>query len=270
MTKVAVLIPSHIYYDNQLKLLDLCISSIINQTKIPDIYISISFSNKEYQQNFGDLFKKYRDKVTFKFSRERLYQMEHIYNLYIEVKNKHYDILMFCDDDDAYNVTRVEQFIEAFEDIKGEYKSISGVKEIVGSKNPELEIPEYWSYGIVPDVLGDFFNQFNGNEKLFKYKFGDMYFRNYLRRNKSKHCVWACIAIPYKEHALYNYNIENPNSICGSLNKNNVNVNDQIILRILNCRSDNEIKELMKLRVTPRKMIPYYMHIYGFCKLLYK
>ena len=43
----AIFVASHIYYDNQLDLLNTCLISLVNQTKQSDIFVSISFeSNK--------------------------------------------------------------------------------------------------------------------------------------------------------------------------------------------------------------------------------
>ena len=42
MTKVAILMPTHINYEGQTNLLDKCIQSLLNQTILPDsIYIFI-------------------------------------------------------------------------------------------------------------------------------------------------------------------------------------------------------------------------------------
>jgi len=276
MTKVAILMPSHIYYKLQIDLLDKSIISLLEQTAPLDIYISISFENEEYKKSFtNNILRKYGKKINFIFSDKQLYQMEHLRKLSSKIADKQYDMIMFCDDDDTYNVNRVEKFIESFEYgqkiSKMKYKSFSGVKEIVNSDNPELEIPEYWCYGVIPDVLLDFFSHFNDNNiHLINHKFGDMYFRHYLRKNKI-HLNWLIIDIFDKKDKLYYYNINNSNSITGSINKNNC-IYDLILLHILDCRNDDDFYELMKQFNINKKhdMFKVFDYIYKFCILLYK
>ena len=277
MTKVAVLIPSHIYYKGQIFLLDKCINSIIKQTIQPNIYISISFDNESYKKEFTKkILLKYGEIVTFKFSKVKLYQMEHLYNISSKIHNK-YDMFMFCDDDDTYDILRVEKFIEYFEQGKKyqEFGRYGGVREYFKSNNPELEIPEYWAYGIVPSVIIDFFKFFKDiNYILLKHKFGDMYFRHYLRKNK-KYLHW-CGILEEKDGnvypRLYNYNINNPNSICGRIEKGTGDIKDNIILEILKCNNDNKLNNILsEYTVILSGYLPnLFKYIYEFCKKIYK
>jgi hypothetical protein len=265
MTKTCILIPSHINYENQIDLLNECINSLITQTIAVNIYASVSFKNETYKKEFSEkILLKYGKSVKFLFSKDQLFQMEHLYKLWFFIIDKKYDMIMFCDDDDTYNITRVKTFINAFECEKNMKEFISGVTEIVESNNPECEMPEYWCYGVIPDVLLDFFSHFNGvNYNLLKHKFGDMYLRHYLRKNK-KHIHWIGLNIYDKKNRLYYYNINNPNSICGTLN----NTDDQMLLQILDCVDYNEFNSLIK--TIDKKYIEVFKYIYKFCKLLYE
>ena len=101
---------------------------------------------------------------------------------------------------------------------------IGGVREHVDLTNnngvsPSSEIPEYWCYGIVPSAIIEFFSFFKGAYyMLLQHTFGDMYFRHYLRKN-STYFKWALIVDRDFGFVLYNYNIKNPNSICGKIER---------------------------------------------------
>ena len=86
MTRVAILIPCHISYEGQLGLLDKCITSLLEQIKLPkSIYISISFDNDIFKNDFKNILQKYgritTPKITFKISKEKKHQMEHLHNI---------------------------------------------------------------------------------------------------------------------------------------------------------------------------------------------
>ena len=150
--KVCIFIPCHIYYVEQISLLDRCLDSLINQTIIPDIYVSISL-NDEFKKLFSHILRKYSELVNFVFSKEQLFQMEHIYKLtYFAMSKFCYDMIMFCDDDDYYHTERVEIFIKSYMNSNLELKDFGGVKEL----DPE-SYDEYWCYGLVPKILFDFF-----------------------------------------------------------------------------------------------------------------
>ncbi len=58
-------------------------------------------------------------------------------------------------------------------------KIIMGIKEVI-NYGESLDF-EYWSYGLKPAILIDFFKRFTENHKLhlLKHIFADMYLRNY-------------------------------------------------------------------------------------------
>jgi hypothetical protein len=179
--KIAVLIPSHIHYDDQLLRLDMCLESLCSQTIVPDILVSISFANNTYKCNFANIIRKY-PAVKFKLSTGQKFQMEHLSTLSQFISD--YDMIMFCDDDDTYLPMRVEKFAEAFQSISKHCDEtcmqFGGVREIQAGDDANTP-PEYWSYGIPSSLLIEFFNRIKGYENLMRHKFADIYLRNYLR-----------------------------------------------------------------------------------------
>jgi len=213
--KIAVLIPSHIYYPDQIERLGRCLDSIYSQTIFPDIFVSISFENDIYKSEFSNVLRKY-PLVKYKISLEQKFQMEHIMILSRFISD--YDMIMFCDDDDTYLRFRVEEFARTFEKVK-EYCienniKLGGVRELRDiSKTNDFQ--EYWAYGIPPLLLIEFFERINNYKDLLRHKFADMYLRTYLRKTGGSSIIFSGIAPDISGLSMYQYTIDNPNSICG-------------------------------------------------------
>lgn len=94
---VCVFIPSHIKNQDQIKLLEKCISSV--ESQLPgkynklDIYVSISFENKTLKKHTASIIKQH-NKTLFCQRNKQLFQMEHIYELYREFAHN-YDLILF-------------------------------------------------------------------------------------------------------------------------------------------------------------------------------
>jgi hypothetical protein len=211
--KTAVLVPSHIYYSDQLARLDKCLESLSSQTVVPHIFVSISFANDSYKQEFSSILRKYLN-VKFKLSTEQKFQMEHLKVLSSLVGD--YDMLMFCDDDDTYLPIRVEKFVEAFESVKKHCENnamlLGGVREVT-TTDYENESPEYWAYGIPPSLLNEFFKRTEGYHELMRHKFADMYLRSYLKRTRAGSILFTTYTADISGLTMYQYTIDNPNSI---------------------------------------------------------
>lgn len=282
MTRVAILIPSHVRYKGQIPLLDNCISSLLEQTLKPNnIYISISFENGTYKTDFERILQKYGSIQTpyihFEISKEKKHQMEHLHNISSYIND--YDILMFCDDDDTYHHERVARFVRAFNAGKG-FENFGGVREYTSINDYQLssETPEYWCYGIVPTLIRDFFNFFNGKHyTLLQHKFGDMYFKQYLCKN-SKYNAWVGIVDAKIGFPLYNYNINNPHSICGKIELDKrlgiINFYDNLLLKTIVCKSDSNFDDIINaykdIYNINKNTIDSMKTVYDVCKLLYK
>lgn len=259
MIRVAILIASHISYDGQLQLLDKCLTSLLNQTQLPEsIYLSISFDNQMYQNEFKNILQKYgrytsNPKITFKISRKQLYQMEHLYNIVSNIDNK-YDMFMFCDDDDTYHINRVKTFVEGFNYGKNIHSNnFGGYKETSLWTNPrsrlfqnvhaKLTTPEYWAYGIVPNIIIEFFTNYKGeNFRILQNSLADMVFRHYLIKSE-KYFNWIS---ENNTEPLYNYNLKNPNSICGKRERGIGNKVDSILYGyLLDCNNNTDLEYMI-------------------------
>ena len=139
--KSTVFVPSHINYDGQLALLNKCIESLLNQKRECRIYISISYNEqfKEATLEFINNFKQrtpsiIRDvelkNIIINIEHSQTYQMEHIYKLFKISEEYYNDLIFFCDDDDTYNVNRINEHVFAFEN-KSSNTKFDGLKDIL-------------------------------------------------------------------------------------------------------------------------------------------
>lgn len=270
--KACILVPSHIRYDSQLDLFDKCLSSLINQTVHADIYVSISFENNKYRQDFDEKILKKYTSVNFKFMKHRGFQMEHLYNLLPVINN--YDLVMFCDDDDTYREDRVEIFLDSYSygiKIGG---LLSGVREYISRKNAMSKLPDYWASGVKPEVLHTFFKRFT-DKALLKHVFADMYFAVYLSINQTyKHWAGYAPDTEIEDDRLYFYNENNEHSICAE-NIASKNITNQIKNNLFLCLIKKNMKsyyEILKdFKIPDGKLISNdeKKRIIALCKKLY-
>jgi len=210
-----IFIASHISYDNQLEYLDKCLDSLINQKCANcDIYLSISFSNNKYEKKFIKYHNKNKTNLrylTYIISKEQKFQMEHFKKLTSMFSNK-YKYIMFCDDDDTYGEYRLATFymlMDHFEyNLDKKIFAISDLTDI-----GEIQGKEYWSYMIKTKIIQEFYELIDGYDDLLKHNHGDMYFSMYLQNyTQNFNNEYNTLLIP---ECLYNYNKDNPDSICG-------------------------------------------------------
>lgn len=232
MTKICILIASHIYYDNQIELFKNCLLSLKNQTYTADIYVSVSFENEKFKELFINNILNIVDNINILFilSDKQLYQMEHIYvfNEYI----KKYDLIMFCDDDDTYDKERVElinkMYIEYLSNKKD--REFAGFIEIIDVEMDDA--PEFWCYTITPIIYNDFYDRCKNDMDLLKYDYGDMYFRNYLRLISDKKYYYYTYKL---DRPSYNH-YTNPDGICGSQVKKDLDICIRnVIIVLISC-----------------------------------
>lgn len=225
--KSCVLIPSHICYTGQINLLLKTLDSLKHQ--LVDIFVSISFENDAYKEEF---FTKIDNSFTIIVSKEQKYQMKHLFDL-LCYANK-YDLVFFCDDDDTYDPERIHIFSMIYE--KYVTDTFGGIVEII---DVELnDAPEYWCYAIRPSLLNDFFDRFKNDLDLLDYDYGDMYFRNYLRLVDN--ITYCCCKF---DKPLYNHLIHD-NSVCARKYKDTNRYITNVIILMTICMYSNEaIKE---------------------------
>ena len=261
-----IFVPSHIHYDNQINLLSRCLTSLLNQTKKINIHVSLSY-NKRYKTKIDKKILQKFNNVSFMTHNKQLYQMEHIYEL-TKIYASKYDLIMFCDDDDTYKNIRVEKMLFIYDQCKDMIRC--GVNELVES---DKNIPEFWRYMIRSEILVDFFSRFKKKNQmmLLKHIYADMYLRIYLRKiNMSKNeKIDNYIAIPVtnKDDELYQYNIDNKDSICATIMYRPISESmyNNMFLQITTCTSDDEFKKISsEYNLGPDKTNTLYK-IYHFC-----
>lgn len=251
-----IFIASHIRYDNQINLLDKCLKSLINQKCVRcNIYLSISFEVDRYESQFTNYHNKNRDNLrglSIFISKKQLYQLEH-YKVLSNYVSKNYKYILFCDDDDTYNMYRISILYGILTNLSS-YTNIYAISD--NCNKGQTVLKEYWSYLIKSEILQEFFKLSEGYEDLFKHKFADMYLSMFLQNYSSDNN--KCIVIPEN---LYNYNKYNKNSITNNqdipilskYNKPNIplKINKEYfrngIILYLIIKKYNKISDLFKL-----------------------
>jgi len=215
-----IVIASHISKQHRIQYLAECIESLTQQSIHVSIYLSISFETEEIKKCFYETIKKntFFDEINICIREHKTSQMQHIYLLYMHVLKQH-EWIMFCDDDDSYEPTRVQHFANyiytnthnpAIQD-----KKIAGCYESTFGKDHREQRHEYWCYCVNKEVIGRFYNSLQDYPDIIENKCCDVVFGEYLRRLSGDYIF---IRIPEK---LYNYRIHNNNdSITGFIQGN--------------------------------------------------
>ena len=233
---ICIIVPSHIHCANRTKLLIRCLNSLINQTTKITIYLSISFETELDKT----LFKKKiytTDLINNKllciiYQEQQTSQFRHIERVIDNLKST-YEYVMFCDDDDIYDINRVEHFIIGLkyglsikkenEIFVGSYESL--VYDING--NPEKfcnhseKLHEYWSYCVNIEFIVNFINilKINNYDYVIDNVVCDIIFSTYLKSLDNSH-----LFVPM-EIKLYNYSTEDRNSIINNIEAQRKKVN---------------------------------------------
>ena len=226
--EMCIIIPSHIDNISRTKLLMSCLQSLINQTHQIQIYLSISFETELDRE----LFKKILEKNNFNnklicihYQERKTSQFRHIEKMVDIIKDK-YKYIMFCDDDDTYEIERVEIFKNNIEfgcegiSIFPKDKIFAGTYEMKSQKGSHNEsFYEYWSYCVNTELILNFINiiKINNYDCYIDHKMCDVLFASYLRNLDNRH-----LFIPIDE-SLYNYNTQHEysNSITQQILKKN-------------------------------------------------
>jgi hypothetical protein len=218
--KTCIIVASHIENAIRTRMLLKCLYSLINQTvKIP-IYLSISFGTYIDKEIFKRLIEKAdlikNEILNIYYEEMKRSQFRHIDKVINRIKGE-YKYVMFCDDDDTYDLKRVEKFMIMME------HGISMCKEgqvFVGGCEISDNIPhskrfyEYWCYCIKIDIIIKFMRKIKNNnyDNYIDHIMCDVLFATYLRVLSNRH------AFIFMNDKLYNYNI-NDYSITGKIEK---------------------------------------------------
>jgi hypothetical protein len=204
---IAVFIASHISNPRRIPFLVECISSLLQQTCIPKIYLSLSFETPVLQDSF--LSTPSSSQIHLLLQPQKTSQMRHFQQLMKAILNipNPPEWILFCDDDDTYAPTRVAEFAAAFEtspNIAGAYESTFG-------KTHQEHRHEYWCYGIHRDVFQYFFENIS-DPTILEHSCCDIILAEYLRRTRFSFIQIIC------SPPLYNYRrIDNDDSITGCI-----------------------------------------------------
>ena len=219
MTRVCIIVSSHISKSYRLKYLCECLQSLLEQTVIVPIFLSISFENNLVQNVYHKFMEKNglldNTNITTFERKTKMSQFRHIFSVFKNIKND-YDYIMFCDDDDTYVNNRVELFIDA---IEGSLVVMDSSKKLVGvyeQKNKETHIVkfhEYWSYCISSIFIQQFITKITdgGFDKYVDHDFFDVLFSSYLRFLDSSH-----VFVSY-QLKLYNYRKNTTDSVVANI-----------------------------------------------------
>lgn len=207
---IAVCMPVHIKSNDDIEALDEALTSLEHQTLLPDVYVSLSCNSSLWLNKIYTLKDRFQW-VNFLVATQQMFQMEHLEKLVPWVIK--YKLVMFLDGDDFYHPHRCQIFNDAYSAAL-EQKStmeIAGVREPRVGKQGEPYF-EYWSFGIKPSLLAEFFDRCHDKKFLLKDQYGDMYFLYFLTRKA--HCVFGELKL---NTPLYFYNTENPQSISNTI-----------------------------------------------------
>lgn len=218
--KVCIIIASHISNPKRIGHLFECLSSLLTQTIVVPIYLSISFDNKELQNQYATLFsgipQLHNTMLHTIVKTEKTPQMRHMDKLVHLIENKH-EWVMFCDDDDTYEPQRVEIFINTIVKSLNDIQQIPdnqfvGIYESIDGKPHTEKRQEYWCYCVHIQLLIRFMEILKPYPDVVDNKCCDVLFGEYLRRLNSK-MLYAIVNVK-----LYNYRIEdNSDSITGEI-----------------------------------------------------
>jgi len=222
-----IIIPSHVSSTKNLFFFDKCLDSLTKQTNVIPIYLSVSFDsvdsvdNKNLKRQLNDLIEKYK-LVNVIMRETKKSQFSHIQKTFNEIKHK-FDWYLFCDDDDTYNLNRVEVFLFTIKQIiiqlKNQNKLCAGIYEEINRHSHLTNRMEYWQYAINKNVLEQFFDRLQKYENkspnglmgsLIDHKFCDILFVEFLRRLDNSHMFFII------QGTLYNYN-KNNNGVTGQI-----------------------------------------------------
>lgn len=216
-----IAIASHISNAKRIGHLFECLDSLVNQTIVIPIYLSISFENQELNQMFGlELIKRtylHTDALYLYIRDKKTAQMRHLDLLYPVIKEK-YNWMMFCDDDDTYVENRVEVYLQLLQKYHMEVnmlnKDFVGIYESEYDKDHRNKRHEYWCYCIKPTIFNLFMETIRQYPDVLDNTCCDVFFAEYMRRLGNQY-VFAYISDKY-----YNYRVDNnDDSITGAIRK---------------------------------------------------
>lgn len=221
-----VVIASHVSNPKRIPYLMECLTSLSRQTHPVFIYLSISFNDEFLLELFNQsiLGIQQPEKISIYIREHKTPQMRHMALLLPEIEKNGHEWIMFSDDDDTYEDTRVEVITKSILEAKQHClvigKSLAGIYESTFEKTHQEHRHEYWCYCIHIDIYRKFFDKIVKHDDVLDHQCCDIIFGEYFRRIGEP---WVFGRITNK---LYNYRVvENADSVTGviqNLQKNEI------------------------------------------------
>ena len=215
-----IVIASHLSNEKRIHYLIECLDSLLKQTLPIEIYLSISFQTSQIKDIFFNNAKLIDlcNKINLITQENKTPQMRHIYLLCPELLKKH-SWVMFCDDDDTYEKTRVERIIQNIysgdQQCKQMNKFLAGLYESTFGKDHREHRHEYWCYCVNIKMLVTFYERLLDYPDIIDNKCCDVVFAEYLRRSGPDYLFCRI------EDQLYKYRVDdNTDSITGFIKGN--------------------------------------------------
>lgn len=214
--KYCIVIASHMSSSLRMNYLVECIESLLRQTLVLTIYLSISFETGEIRDQVMNAFMtkgfSVHPMIHIYYREQKTAQMRHVNLLMDDVCQKH-DWIMFCDDDDTYEIGRVENLVKSITLVSDANKStrlFAGLYESHCEKDHRVHRHEYWCYCVNKQILERFYNGLRDHPDIIDHKCCDVLFGEYMRR-LGENYFFARL-----DMRLYNYRVtENRDSITG-------------------------------------------------------
>jgi hypothetical protein len=211
-----IVIASHISNPKRIDHLMECLASLMEQTVVIPVYLSISFETEHLNLAFAEEFithPEFHNELIYLYVKtEKTPQMRHINDLYPVLK-QNYHWMMFCDDDDTYHPKRVETFIHYINHLTTtltDPTTLTGIYESPLQKDHKERRHEYWCYCVRLSIFERFMNIITQYPDVLDNKCCDVLFAEFLRRLHPRH------VFGYTTDLFYNYRVEdNTDSITG-------------------------------------------------------
>jgi hypothetical protein len=215
-----IIIASHISNKKRISYLMECLNSLLGQSVPISIYLSISFETVELRQLFSTIYSEqkhlHHNLLYIWIKSSKTPQMRHMEQLLPFIRNKH-DWIMFCDDDDTYEMNRVlailQTIVNCLEQLRAySGKTLAGVYESTFGKQHKEQRHEFWCYCVGTFILERFMDCLRNYPDILDHKCCDVLFGEYLRR-LNENILFGTITTKF-----YNYRVENnSDSITGEI-----------------------------------------------------
>jgi len=207
-------IASHLSNPKRISYLLECLGSLLKQTIVIPVYLSISFENDDTKSSFLEgLGNNGYPSVHILVQSDKTPQMRHFLSIIGVMKPQH-KWIMFCDDDDTYDPTRVENLIKSIyiiqQQVTDPTKIFAGLYESHCEKDHREHRHEYWCYCVHKSIMDRFYAAIMDHPDIIDNKCCDVLFGEYLRRLSQEHFFGRL------DMRLYQYRVtENQDSVTG-------------------------------------------------------